>query len=181
MLMAVVIGGLAGIIILIAALRMLRARKNRQNDTAFAADRELAAEIARSSVGMAADGTNDGPQDITLEMMPLDDTPLQTDTDADADLSIPRMGEETQADPMDISAVPEPVEDIPLDTPRASLKKATQKADARGGEDEIEKLAEIERKMLALKELHENGLIATEVYILKAREYASQGIKKRFF
>ena len=42
--------------------------------------------------------------------------------------------------------------------------------------DEIEHLAEVEAKMRALRELFEAGLIAPEVYLLKAREYASEGL-----
>ncbi|MGI9439261.1 MAG: hypothetical protein ACR2OK_06110 [Parvibaculales bacterium] len=37
---------------------------------------------------------------------------------------------------------------------------------------ECARLAEIERNMLALRELYEAGLIAPEVYVLKAREFA---------
>ncbi|MDG1006679.1 MAG: hypothetical protein P8P44_00515 [Alphaproteobacteria bacterium] len=39
---------------------------------------------------------------------------------------------------------------------------------------ECARLAEIERNMLALRELYEAGLIAPEVYVLKAREFAAQ-------
>ena len=39
---------------------------------------------------------------------------------------------------------------------------------------ECARLAEIERKMLALRELYEAGLIAPEVYVLKARELSNQ-------
>lgn len=39
---------------------------------------------------------------------------------------------------------------------------------------ECARLAEIERKMLALRELYEAGLIASEVYVLKARELSNQ-------
>ena len=39
---------------------------------------------------------------------------------------------------------------------------------------ECARLAEIERNMLALRELYEAGLIAPEVYVLKAREFAGQ-------
>ena len=42
--------------------------------------------------------------------------------------------------------------------------------------EEIEHLAEVEGKMRALRELFEAGLIAPEVYLLKAREYASKGL-----
>ena len=39
---------------------------------------------------------------------------------------------------------------------------------------ECARLAEIERNILALRELYEAGLIAPEVYVLKAREFAAQ-------
>mgnify|MGYP001307107219 CR=1 FL=1 len=42
--------------------------------------------------------------------------------------------------------------------------------------DQIEHLAEVEGKMRALRELFEAGLIAPEVYLLKAREYASNSL-----
>ena len=50
------------------------------------------------------------------------------------------------------------------------------KVDARTMDSAAEcaRLAEIERNMLALRELYEAGLIAPEVYALKAREFASQ-------
>ena len=50
------------------------------------------------------------------------------------------------------------------------------KADARTIDSAAEcaRLAEIERNMLALRELYEAGLIAPEVYVLKAREFAGQ-------
>lgn len=35
-------------------------------------------------------------------------------------------------------------------------------------------LIEIERKLLALRELHDAGLIATEIYLLKSREFAKK-------
>ena len=39
---------------------------------------------------------------------------------------------------------------------------------------EVARLAEIERKMLALRELYEAGLIAPEIYVIKAREFAEE-------
>ena len=42
--------------------------------------------------------------------------------------------------------------------------------------DEMARLAEVEKKMRALRELFQAGLIAPEVYLLKAREYATEGI-----
>lgn len=57
----------------------------------------------------------------------------------------------------------------------ASLTMAREMDEA-GVIDEIEHLAEVERKMRALRELFQAGLIAPEVYLLKAREYASEGL-----
>lgn len=45
---------------------------------------------------------------------------------------------------------------------------------ARASAAECARLADIERKMLALRELYEAGLIAPEVYVLKARDLAHQ-------
>ena len=58
-----------------------------------------------------------------------------------------------------------------------SFLKTEEKLDGKhNGFDEIEHLAEVEGKMRALRELFEAGLIAPEVYLLKAREYASEGL-----
>ena len=56
------------------------------------------------------------------------------------------------------------------------LKTEEKLDDKHNGFDEIEHLAEVEGKMRALRELFEAGLIAPEVYLLKAREYASEGL-----
>lgn len=57
----------------------------------------------------------------------------------------------------------------------AALDMAREMNEA-GAIDEIERLAEVERKMRALRELFQAGLIAPEVYLLKAREYASESL-----
>ena len=58
-----------------------------------------------------------------------------------------------------------------------SFLKTEEKLDGKhNGFDEIEHLAEVEGKMRALRELFEAGLIAPEIYLLKAREYASEGL-----
>ena len=56
------------------------------------------------------------------------------------------------------------------------LKTEEKLDDKHNGFDDIEHLAEVEGKMRALRELFEAGLIAPEVYLLKAREYASEGL-----
>jgi len=66
--------------------------------------------------------------------------------------------------------------------PASGLADASQMGDAPAPEDsqmraaasECARLAEIERKLMALRELYEAGLIAPEVYVLKAREFAAQ-------
>ena len=58
----------------------------------------------------------------------------------------------------------------------SSLKTEEKLDEKHNGFDEIEHLAEVEGKMRALRELFEAGLIAPEVYLLKAREYASEGL-----
>jgi hypothetical protein len=66
--------------------------------------------------------------------------------------------------------------------PASGLADAAQMSDAPAPEDsqmraaasECARLAEIERKLMALRELYEAGLIAPEVYVLKAREFAAQ-------
>lgn len=53
-------------------------------------------------------------------------------------------------------------------------KRSKEDQAAQAAAAECARLAEIERKMLALRELYEAGLIAPEVYVLKAREFAAQ-------
>lgn len=60
------------------------------------------------------------------------------------------------------------------DTVAASAHVAAPDARAMDSAAECARLAEIERSMLALRELYEAGLIAPEVYVLKAREFAGQ-------
>ena len=71
----------------------------------------------------------------------------------------------------------EEVQDAKNLSPKDSSLKTDEKLDEKhSGFDEIERLAEVEGKMRALRELFEAGLIAPEVYLLKAREYASEGL-----
>ena len=71
---------------------------------------------------------------------------------------------------------PKPREEV-QDAKNISLKDSSLKTEEKhNGFDEIEHLAEVEGKMRALRELFEAGLIAPEVYLLKAREYASEGL-----
>ena len=40
--------------------------------------------------------------------------------------------------------------------------------------EEIERLQNIERKLIAIRELHDAGLVATEIYVIKTREFAQE-------
>ncbi len=75
---------------------------------------------------------------------------------------------------------PKPKEEVQdaknLSSKDSSLKTEEKLDDKHNAFDEIEHLAEVEGKMRALRELFEAGLIAPEVYLLKAREYASEGL-----
>jgi len=55
-----------------------------------------------------------------------------------------------------------------------SDESAPKDSQIRAAASECARLAEIERKLMALRELYEAGLIAPEVYVLKAREFAAQ-------
>ena len=55
-----------------------------------------------------------------------------------------------------------------------SDESAPEDSQIRAAASECARLAEIERKLMALRELYEAGLIAPEVYVLKAREFAAQ-------
>ena len=75
---------------------------------------------------------------------------------------------------------PKPKEEVQdpksLGSKDSPLKTEEKLDDKHNGFDEIEHLAEVEGKMRALRELFEAGLIAPEIYLLKAREYASEGL-----
>jgi hypothetical protein len=60
----------------------------------------------------------------------------------------------------------------PSDTPSGPHPPLSD--DARKTVAECARLGEIERKLMALRELYEAGLIAPEVYVVKAREFAAQ-------
>lgn len=67
------------------------------------------------------------------------------------------------------------------DAPTISLDMTPTKAGQTGMNDaahksaaECARLGDIERKLMALRELYEAGLIAPEVYVVKAREFAAQ-------
>ena len=60
------------------------------------------------------------------------------------------------------------------DASQMNQEVAPEDSQIRAAASECARLAEIERKLMALRELYEGGLIAPEVYVLKAREFATQ-------
>ena len=57
----------------------------------------------------------------------------------------------------------------PTHASQAQISNAAHKSAA-----ECARLGDIERKLMALRELYEAGLIAPEIYVVKAREFAAQ-------
>lgn len=57
----------------------------------------------------------------------------------------------------------------PTNAGQAQMSDAAHKSAA-----ECARLGDIERKLMALRELYEAGLIAPEIYVVKAREFAAQ-------
>ncbi|MGB1463219.1 MAG: hypothetical protein ACPG8C_00390 [Parvibaculales bacterium] len=106
-------------------------------------------------------------------------TAHQFDIDDDAlddidDITIPKVGEAPPPrKPRFFSASwlhrEKKKETVPAPADMATVDARTMDSAA-----ECARLAEIERNMLALRELYEAGLIAPEVYVLKAREFAGQ-------
>lgn len=65
---------------------------------------------------------------------------------------------------------------ISLDMTPSSSDMPVMQKDSSAHKDAAEcaRLGEIERRLMALRELYEAGLIAPEVYVIKAREFAAQ-------
>jgi len=111
---------------------------------------------------------NDGPPAPGHKVLSIDDTldiPGVSITSRDElglleELSIPRPGSSEI-----VTEKPAPKEK-PKDPPPADDGPASQ------SERTLDELQEIERKLIALRELHDAGLIATEIYLLKSREFA---------
>ena len=110
----------------------------------------------------------------------LDDDTRTANMDELDDITIPQVG---QAPPPQKSRFfssawltrdknPAPVDNMTSMT--NDITFTPEDAKTRASAAECARLAEIERKMLALGELYEAGLIAPEVYVLKARELAHQ-------
>lgn len=125
------------------------------------------------------------PEEVVLT---IDDTltPLNASSDQAAqdddnslleELSIPRPGADTPPPKRRLFSKSVPATNDPLSndpqggaTDFEQNKGASNKSPkANLTEDE---LVEIERKLVALRELHDAGLIATEIYLLKSREFS---------
>ncbi|MGI9440706.1 MAG: hypothetical protein ACR2OT_06975 [Parvibaculales bacterium] len=120
---------------------------------------------------------DEAPEILTIEDEFINVDDINTpDGVGDDDMAIPRIGETDEQAPVEMAApapAPEPVE-THINEPEGNdpESKTTKKA------EEAERLAEIERKMLALRELYEAGLIAPEIYVIKAREFAEESKRK---
>ena len=119
---------------------------------------------------------DEAPEILTIEdeFINVDDINAP-DGVGDDDMAIPRIGEADEAtdEPAPAPAAPEPVE-THINEPESNEPESKTEKKA----EETERLAEIERKMLALRELYEAGLIAPEIYVIKAREFAEESKRK---
>ncbi len=162
-----VYGGSAAIILgLLLVISILRRRK--KVPTAKPAD-----DIAMETISKDEPAKNESDD---LNIVPADDIAtfsLETDApnnsegesendlDDMSDITIPRVGE-----------APSPEKSGFFNT--SWLQGSSTPNTAGTSAAECERLAEIERKMMALRELYQAGLIAPEVYVVKAREFAAQ-------
>ena len=120
---------------------------------------------------------DEAPEILTIEdeFINVDDINAP-DGVGDDDMAIPRIGETDEATDEPAAApapAPEPVE-THINEPESNEPESKTEKKA----EEAERLAEIERKMLALRELYEAGLIAPEIYVIKAREFAEESKRK---
>ena len=173
------------ILLVIVSRRMRRAQPAQSHNTAAIKDPMLQGDIELSMIDETFDENPDGPNTANsaagnaIAPDELDAAAAhQFDIDGDVmddidDITIPKVGEappprksrffsaawlhRDKADEDAIAAEPVKAPDS------ATLQTAA----------ECSRLAEIERNMLALRELYEAGLIAPEVYVLKAREFAA--------
>ncbi|MBL70130.1 MAG: hypothetical protein CML95_01095 [Rhodobiaceae bacterium] len=100
----------------------------------------------------------------------IDDKPME---DID-DMTIPKVGEAAPPRKGGLFSASWLRRERKEETVPAPPDMATTDARTIDSAAECSRLAEIERNMLALRELYEAGLIAPEVYVLKAREFAGQ-------
>ena len=100
----------------------------------------------------------------------IDDNPM---VDID-DMTIPKVGEVAPPRKGSLFSASWLRRERKEETVLAPTDMATTDSRTIDSAAECSRLAEIERNMLALRELYEAGLIAPEVYVLKAREFAGQ-------
>jgi len=176
----------AGIAVLVLITLVIVSRRMRRANKAVGAaqtetdthlpdgdiDLEMADDVAApgETIIFETDISPDRLDDAAAHQFDMDDDVLD---DID-DLTIPKVGEAPpprkskffSASWLHRDKAEEPA--IIADSFEAPDKRTMKEA------GECARLAEIERNMLALRELYEAGLIAPEVYVLKAREFAAQ-------
>lgn len=177
------------LIVLVTVARRMRAKAVNQASADNAVKSPMAADdIELTMIDDAASSGVDEPvvfelDETTTEQFNPDQLDQaaahQFDIDDDAlgdidDLTIPKVGEAPRPrKPRFFSASwlhrEKKEETVPAPADIATIDARTMDSAA-----ECARLAEIERNMLALRELYEAGLIAPEVYVLKAREFAGQ-------
>ena len=136
--------------------------------------------------GMQAKADTDATVAFELDTSPPEGPDMNVGDDLDSvgdrdDITIPKVG---QAPPPQKSRFfsaswlqkeAKSVGTSPVaDASQMSHELAPEGSEVRAAASECARLAEIERKLMALRELYEAGLIAPEVYVLKAREFAAQ-------
>lgn len=138
-------------------------------------DMDDAAIIADMQKNSAAMG-----DELDIELTHSFEAPVDELEDLD-DITIPKLGEAPPPKQSrffasgwlgkkDKSGAPAISLDMtPTNVGQTQLSDAAHKSAA-----ECARLGEIERKLMALRELYEAGLIAPEVYVVKAREFAAQ-------
>lgn len=138
-------------------------------------DMDDAAIIADMQKNSAAMG-----DELDIELTHSFEAPVDELEDLD-DITIPKLGEAPPPKQSrffasgwlgkkDKSGAPTISLDMtPTNVGQTQLSDAAHKSAA-----ECARLGEIERKLMALRELYEAGLIAPEVYVVKAREFAAQ-------
>ena len=118
--------------------------------------------------------------ELDIELTHSFDAPIDELEDLD-DITIPKLGEAPPPKQSRFFASGWLGKKDKSDAPTISLDMTptnvghTQLSDAaHKNAAECARLGEIERKLMALRELYEAGLIAPEVYVVKAREFAAQ-------
>ena len=138
-------------------------------------DMDDAAIIADMQKNSAAMG-----DELDIELTHSFEAPVDELEDLD-DITIPKLGEAPPPKQSrffasgwlgkkDKSGAPT----ISLDMTPTNVGQTQLSDSAHKSAAECARLSEIERKLMALRELYEAGLIAPEVYVVKAREFAAQ-------